>query len=60
MRILYDPEAAGRTAQVGRRTAGTLVFAVLVCFLSLAMSVSVAALGVLGPLAALRVISPGL
>lgn len=60
VQILYDPAAAGQVAQVGRRTAGTLAFAVLVCLLSLAMTVALAALGVAGPLAALDVLPVGL
>ncbi|MGW7067294.1 hypothetical protein ACWGII_19065 [Streptomyces sp. NPDC054855] len=60
VQILYDPTAAGQTAQVGRRTAGTLVFASLVCFLSLAVTVTLTAIAVLGPLAALHVVSLGL
>ncbi|MGW0908638.1 hypothetical protein [Streptomyces sp. NPDC002853] len=60
VRILYDPTAAGQIAQVGSRTAGTLIFAVLVCLLSLAMTVALAVIGVAGPLAALDVLSVGL
>ncbi|MGW6023376.1 hypothetical protein [Streptomyces sp. NPDC055099] len=56
VRILYDPTAAGQVAQVGRRTAGTLAFAALVCLLSLIMTAALAALGVAGPLVALDVL----
>lgn len=58
--VLYDPAAAGQTAQVGRRTAGTLAFGVFVCLLSLAMAAALAAIGLAGPLAALGVIPPGI
>ncbi|MEV0521965.1 hypothetical protein AB0I66_00960 [Streptomyces sp. NPDC050439] len=60
VRILYDPTAAGQVAQVGRRTAGTLAFALIVFLLSLAMTVALAAIGVAGPLAALDVLPVGL
>ncbi|MFJ9109113.1 hypothetical protein [Streptomyces sp. NPDC102283] len=58
--VLYDPAAPGQTAQVGRRTAGTLAFAVLLFLLSLAMTTALAVIGLAGPLAALGVISPGI
>ncbi|MFD4796782.1 hypothetical protein [Streptomyces anulatus] len=58
--VLYDPAAAGQTAQVGRRTAGTLAFAVLLFLLSLAMTTALAVVGLAGPLTALGVISPGI
>ncbi|MFJ8540655.1 hypothetical protein ACIRFH_01310 [Streptomyces sp. NPDC093586] len=54
--ILYDPE--GRTeAQVGRGTTGTLVFAVFVLIVSLAMTAALVALALAGPLGAWGVIS---
>ncbi|MEU9931002.1 hypothetical protein OH828_24575 [Streptomyces anulatus] len=58
--VLHDPAAAGQTAQVGRRTAGTLAFAVLLLLLSLAMTAALAVIGLAGPLTALGVISPGI
>lgn len=49
--ILYDPE--GRTeAQVGRGTTGTLIFAVFVFLISLAMATGLAVLALAGPLGA--------
>lgn len=58
--VLYDPAAAGENAQAGRRTADTLAFGVLVCLLSLAMTAALAVIGLVGPLAALGVIPPGI
>ncbi|MEV6756886.1 hypothetical protein [Streptomyces sp. NPDC051214] len=60
VQILYDPTAAEQVAQVGPRTAGTLAFAALVCLLSLAATVTLAAIGVAGPLAVLDVLPVGL
>ncbi|WP_329142875.1 hypothetical protein OG275_00550 [Streptomyces niveus] len=57
VRVLYDPADPQQTAQVGHRTAGTLAFGGLVCLLSLAMVIALAAIGLAGPLAALRVLS---
>ncbi|MFD5205253.1 hypothetical protein ACFWM7_35030 [Streptomyces sp. NPDC058375] len=58
--VLYDPAAAGRTAQAGRRTGGTLVFGVFAGLLSLAMTVASAVIGLVGPLAALGVLPAGI
>ncbi|MEV8398453.1 hypothetical protein [Streptomyces niveus] len=57
VRILYDPADPQQTAQVGHRTVGTLAFGGLVCLLSLTMVLALAAIGLAGPLAALRVLS---
>ncbi|MEU5036259.1 hypothetical protein AB0G48_19230 [Streptomyces rubiginosohelvolus] len=58
--ILHDPAPGRDTAQIGHRTTGTLVFAGCVCLLSLVMAVALVTIGLLGPLAALGIISLGL
>ncbi|MFH9120441.1 hypothetical protein [Streptomyces globisporus] len=58
--ILHDPAPGRDTAQIGRRTTGTLVFAGCVCLLSLVVAAALVAIGLTGPLAALDVIFLGL
>ncbi|MEU0764682.1 hypothetical protein ABZ351_34025 [Streptomyces microflavus] len=58
--ILHNPAPDRDTAQIGRRTTGTLVFAGCVCLLSLVMTAALVASGLAGPLAALDLISLGL
>lgn len=48
VKILYDPQARAE-AQVGRRAAGTLVFAVIVFLLCPAVTTIPATLGLTGP-----------
>ncbi|GGW06854.1 hypothetical protein GCM10010264_29890 [Streptomyces globisporus] len=60
MEILHDPAPGRDTAQIGRRTTGTLVFAGCVCLLSLVVAAALVAIGLTGPLAALDVIFLGL
>ncbi|MFE3588040.1 hypothetical protein ACFXOY_10985 [Streptomyces niveus] len=51
-----DPQ---QTAQVGQQTVGTLAFGGLFCLLSLAMVITLTAIGLAGPLAALNLLSFG-